>query len=81
MHTVSEKLGTTLYFPNDYWMIGAPESGTAPENFPDETLMKNEYQIDFWGNYVYAEEAAFGSNRILKKFPSLDILSSGRITI
>ena len=70
MHTVSEKLGTTLYFPNDYWMIGAPESGTAPENFPDETLMKNEYQIDFWGNYVYAEEAAYHHG-----------LSSGRITI
>ena len=81
LHNLADKLGTTLYFPNDYWMIGAPETGKSQQEIPDDILMKDEYQSLFWGNYVYAEEMDTTSSRFLKKFPSLDILSSGRITI
>ncbi len=81
LRRLADKLGTTVYFPNDYWMIGAPGEGMSSNGESDEILMREEYQGMFRGNYVYAAESETAAGRFLGRFPSLDILSSGRITI
>lgn len=77
IHYLPKNLGTTLYFDNDSRMAGKPVTD-IPLSFiaPAETS-----PVDT--NLVYAKEADLHSEKrhVLKKAVSLDILSSGRISI
>lgn len=79
LNHLPQKLGTTVYFPNDSRMLGRMQEQTGGDS--QELLLD---QLIRWlpADVVYAQEdAAQNKNHILHTAASLDVLSSGRLSI
>lgn len=75
------KLGTTVHFSNDTILIGK-KGQNNPDHIPLKFQDKSEPEL-FQRDVVYAQETGFTleNQRVFRWGSSLDVLSSGRITI
>jgi len=82
VHNLPRQLGTTVYFENDNRM-NSKTFQEQKEEITEQELGENLEDAILPGNIVYAQDMdnSSGSNRLFHKAVSLDILSSGRITV